>query len=83
MTFRTWPVLDRLSTSMLEKAQRACTLPRWTIDIDGTVLTTGLQVERAERGYNPHHRKNPSYYPILATVAQTGHVLDAERLEGL
>lgn len=50
-------------------------ISRLTIDVDGSVLTTGLTVTGAVRGYNPHHRKNPSYYPITATVAQTGHVL--------
>jgi hypothetical protein len=25
--------------------------------LDGVVVSTGLQVERARRGYNPHHRK--------------------------
>ena len=29
----------------------------------------------AFRGFNPHHRKEPSYYPLLAHVAQTGHIL--------
>ena len=46
-----------------------------TVDIDGTVVSTGLPVERAFRGYNPHHRKVPSYYPILAHLAETTHVL--------
>jgi hypothetical protein len=50
-------------------------ISRLTIDVDGSVLTTGLTVKGAVRGYNPNHRKNPSYYPITATVAQTGHVL--------
>jgi hypothetical protein len=53
----------------------AQTFPRLTIDIDGSVLSTGLIVKGAVRGYNPHHRKNPSYYPITATVAQTGQTL--------
>src|SRR3989441_1388582 len=26
-------------------------------------------------GFNPHHRKDPSYYPLLAHLAQTGHIL--------
>ena len=57
-------------------------LSRLTIDIDGSVLTTGLTVAGAVRGYNPHHRKNPSYYPITATVAQTGHVLSHRNRPG-
>jgi hypothetical protein len=75
MSWRTWPELDRLSTAMVRSGTQSLNLRRWTIDIDGTVLTTGLQVERAQRGYNPHQRKNPSYFPILATLAQTGHVV--------
>ena len=34
------------------------------LHVDGTVVCTGLRVERAFRGYNPHHRKDKSYYPI-------------------
>jgi hypothetical protein len=43
-----------------------------TVDVDGVVVSTGLQVERAERGYNPHRRKVPSYYPITAHLADAG-----------
>jgi hypothetical protein len=75
MSWRVWPALDRLSRWLVREGVQGLGLRRWTVDIDGSVLTTGLQVERAERGFNPHHRKNPSYYPILATLAQTGHVL--------
>jgi hypothetical protein len=75
MSWRTWPELERLSTAMVRQGTQPLNLRRWTLDIDGSVLSTGLQVERAERGYNPHHRKNPSYFPILATLAQTGHVV--------
>ena len=57
-------------------------LPRLTIDVDGTVLSTGLTVERARRGYNPHHRKVPSYFPITAHLAQTGHVIGLKNRAG-
>ncbi len=46
-----------------------------TIDVDGTVLCTGSKVGGAARGYNPHHRKVPSYYPITAFPAESGHFL--------
>ena len=46
-----------------------------TIDVDGTVLCTGKQVGGTHRGYNPHHRKVPSYYPISAYLADSGHFL--------
>lgn len=75
MGWRVWPALDRLSQRAVGAGVERLGLRRWTVDIDGSVLTTGMQVERAERGFNPHHRKNPSYYPILATLAQTGHVI--------
>ena len=61
---------------------RPLKLRRLTVDVDGTVLSTGLQVERAFRGYNPHHRKVPSYYPITAYLAQTGHVLSVRNRSG-
>jgi len=50
-------------------------LPRLTIDVDGTVVCTGATVAWAFRGFNPHHRKHLSYYPLLAHLAQTGHIL--------
>lgn len=50
-------------------------LPRVTVDVDGTVVCTGAQVAWAFRGFNPHHRKALSYYPLLAHIAQTGHIL--------
>jgi hypothetical protein len=52
------------------------------VDVDGVVVSTGLQVERAFRGYNPHHRKSPSYYPIMAHLAETTHVLRVKNRSG-
>jgi Transposase DDE domain group 1 len=57
-------------------------LGRLTLDIDGSVITTGASVAWAFRGFNPHHRKNPSYYPILAHLAQTGHILRMKNRPG-
>jgi hypothetical protein len=57
-------------------------LPRLTIDLDGTVVRTGATVACAFRGFNPHHRKDPSYYPLLAHLAQTGHILRAKNRPG-
>jgi hypothetical protein len=53
-----------------------------TIDVDGVVVSTGPQVERAFRGYNPHHRKVPSYDAILAHVAETTHILRVKNRSG-
>ena len=49
---------------------------------DGTVVCTGATVAWAFRGFNPHHRKDRSYYPLLAHVAQTGHILRVKNRPG-
>jgi hypothetical protein len=55
----------------IEQAQ----LTSLTLDLDGTVLRTGAKVEGAARGFNPHHPKDPSYYPLTAHVASLGQIL--------
>jgi Transposase DDE domain group 1 len=55
---------------------------RLTIDVDGSVVSTGLRVAWAYRGYNPHRRKVPSYFPITAYEAQSGHVLRVQNRPG-
>ena len=57
-------------------------MPRLTLDVDGTVVRTGATVAWAFRGFNPHHRKDRSYYPLLAHVAQTGHILRLKNRPG-
>jgi hypothetical protein len=57
-------------------------LPRVTIDVDGSVIRTGATVGWAFRGFNSNHRKDPSYYPLLAYVAQTGHILRLKNRPG-
>lgn len=57
-------------------------LRRLTLDVDGSVVSTGLKVEGARRGYNPHRRKVPSYYPITAYEANTGQVLRVQNRAG-
>ena len=49
-------------------------VPRLTLDIDGTLVRPGATVAWAFRGFNPHPRKDRSDYPLLAHVAQTGHI---------
>ena len=82
LTYKTWPELDAVNRHVVAQGVTGLDLPRWTLDMDGTVLTTGLSVERATRGYNPHHRKNPSYYPITLMLAQTGHVIGHKNRTG-
>jgi hypothetical protein len=57
-------------------------VPRLTLDVDGTVVRTGATVAWAFRGFNPHHRKDRSYYPLLAHIAQTGHILHLKNRPG-
>jgi len=57
-------------------------LPRLTIDVDGPVIRTGATVAWAFRGFNPHHRKDPSYYPLVAHLARTGHILRLKNRPG-
>ena len=33
-------------------------------------------------GFNPHHPKDPSYYPLLAHLAQTGQILRLKNRPG-
>jgi hypothetical protein len=74
--------LQTLNAAIIARVLPAGSLRTLTVDIDGTVVSTGLQVERAFRGFNPHHRKVPSYYPILAHLAETTHVLRLKNRSG-
>ena len=74
--------LRNLNAEIVAAVLRQLPLRTLTIDVDGTVISTGLTVERAFRGYNPHHRKVPSYYPITAYVAESGHVLRVKNRSG-
>lgn len=69
---------DRLQALLREVAFATWTaggLSRVTLDLDGTVIRAGERTEGAERGFNPHHPKDPSYYPLTAHLAQTGQIL--------
>jgi hypothetical protein len=74
--------LVQLNHDLVVETLGAYRLPRLTIDVDGTVVCTGAQVQWAFRGFNPHHRKHLSYYPLLAHVAQTGHILRLKNRPG-
>jgi len=74
--------LVQLNHDLVTDAVQRLALPRLTIDVDGTVVRTGATVGWAFRGFNPHHRKDPSYYPLLAHVAQTGHILRVKNRPG-
>lgn len=78
-------VRDRLGSLLRDVAfdtARSAGLSRVTVDLDGTVLRAGLLTEGAERGFNPHHPKDKSYYPLTAHLAQTGQLLAVVNREG-
>jgi hypothetical protein len=81
-TQHTLAPLVQLNHDLVIDVIRRLALPRLTIDVDGTVVRTGATVGWAFRGFNPHHRKDPSYYPLLAHVAQTGHILRVKNRPG-
>jgi hypothetical protein len=74
--------LITLNSALLYEQLERLNLPRLTIDVDGTVVRTGNTVAWAFRGYNPHFKKDPSYYPLLAHLAQTGHILRLKNRPG-
>lgn len=71
-----------LNMVLIATRLRTMALNKVTIDLDGSVISTGLQVDRAQRGYNPHHRKVPSYYPLLGHVAETGQFVFCKNRSG-
>lgn len=74
--------LSALDAAVIVQILPRLELHSLTIDVNGTVVSTGLKVERAERGYDPHHRKCPSYCPITAHSAETTHVLRVRNRSG-
>lgn len=71
-------ILRDLVYEQIEKLR----LERVTLDLDGSVLRTGSHVEGAARGFNPHHPKDPSYYPLTVQVAQLGQILRIQNRPG-
>jgi Transposase DDE domain group 1 len=74
--------LVQLNADVVSDTIARLQLPRLTIDVDGTVVRTGATVAWAFRGFNPHHRKDLSYYPLLAHLAETGHILRCKNRPG-
>jgi hypothetical protein len=74
--------LIRLNQELVLDTLARLDVPRLTLDVDGTIVRTGATVAWAFRGFNPHHRKDRSYYPLLAHVAQTGHILRVKNRPG-
>lgn len=81
-TMTTVACLQATNTAVIARVLATLGVRTWTIDVDGVVVSTGVQVERAFRGFNPHRRKVPSYYPIMAHLAETTHVLRVKNRSG-
>lgn len=74
--------LKRLNADVVARGVRRLDARTLTIDVDGTVLSTGLKTGGARRGYNPHRRKVPSYFPVTAYLADSGHFLRLDNRPG-
>jgi hypothetical protein len=74
--------LLRINDEFVAEVIHRTGLRRLTLDIDGSVVSTGQKVEWAFRGFNPHHRKVPSYYPVTAYEAQTGQIFRVKNRPG-
>lgn len=74
--------LLEVNDALVAERVREAGLKRLTLDIDGSVISTGLSVEGARRGFNPHQRKKPSYYPITAYESQTGQIVGLRNRPG-
>jgi hypothetical protein len=77
--------LDRLlraNDELVADVIQSSRVRRLTFDVDGSVVSTGLKAQWAFRGFNPHHRKVPSYYPVTAYEAQTGQIMRVKNRPG-
>jgi hypothetical protein len=77
MTPRVVGRLRELLRSLVMTRVEQCGLQRLTVDFDGSVISTkSRNTEGTAVGFNKKAKGERSYYPLLATVAQTGQVLD-------
>jgi hypothetical protein len=72
----------RINEELAAAVIRRVGLRRLTLDVDGSIVSTGLKVDWAFRGFNPHRRKVHSYYPVTAYEAQTGQILRVKNRPG-
>jgi len=67
--------LQQTIGSMVLNRLKVLSLPRVTLDFDGSVIGTGRFAEGTAVGFNKKKKGQRSYYPLFCTVAQTGQVL--------
>lgn len=65
-----------LSREIVRNRIEKLDLKRYTIDFDGSVLSTTRQAEGTAVGYNKKKKGARSYYPLFCTIAQTAEVFD-------
>lgn len=68
--------LRHLTRELVLQRLAGLQLARITLDFDGSTLGTGRRAEGTAVGFNPKKKGQRSYYPLFATVAQTGQILD-------
>ncbi len=49
-------------------------IKRITLDLDGSVQSTSRHAEGTAVGFNKKKKGERSYYPLLATISQTGQI---------
>jgi hypothetical protein len=74
--------LRAMSRRMVLEPLSAMGLRQVTVDFDGSVLSTGRFAEGTAVGFNKRKKGARSYYPLFATIAQTGQVLDLHHRPG-
>ena len=65
-----------LSRGIVIEALQRESLPRLTLDFDGSVQSTKGHAEGTAVGFNKIKKGARSYYPLFCTVAQTGQFFD-------
>jgi len=68
--------LSQLLSDMVLERIETLSLPRVTLDFDGSVQSTTRRAEGTAVGFNKKKKGARSYYPLFCTLAQTGQVLN-------
>lgn len=66
----------QLSNALVLETLKRVSLPRLTLDFDGSVISTKAHAEGTAVGFNKNKKGARSYYPLFCTVAQTGQFFD-------
>lgn len=72
----------QLSTTLVLETLKRLSLPRLTLDFDGSVLSTMAHAEGTAVGFNKTKKGARSYYPLFCTIAQTGQFFDLHHRPG-